>query len=61
MSKLSERIKFLREQLNLTQKDFAEILGITQANLSQFEKDCRIPPDEIKIKMADFLKWIWII
>lgn len=54
MSKLSERIKFLREQLNLTQKDCSKILGITQANLSQFEKDCRIPPDEIKIKMADF-------
>lgn len=56
MSKLSKRIRFLRERLSLTQKDFAEILGITQANLSQFENDYRIPSDEIKIKMADFFK-----
>lgn len=56
MSKLSERIRFLREQLSLTQKDFAEILGIIQENLSQFEKDYRVPSDEIKIKMADFFK-----
>lgn len=56
MSKLSERIKFLREELSLTQKDCSEFLGISQTNLSQFENGSRTPSDEIKIKIADFFK-----
>ena len=56
MSKLSKRIKFLREELSLTQKDCSEFLGISQTNLSQFENGSRTPSDEIKIKIADFFK-----
>ena len=56
MSKLSKRIKFLREELSLTQKDCSGFLGISQTNLSQFENGSRTPSDEIKIKIADFFK-----
>lgn len=54
MSILSERIKLLREELNLTQFQLAEKLGIATSSISQYESGDRIPSDDIKIKLAKF-------
>ncbi len=54
MSTISEKIKLLREELNLTQSQLAEKLGIATSSISQYESGDRIPSDDIKIKMAKF-------
>lgn len=43
METVGSRIKHVRKKKNLTQKNFAEILGITQANVSAIEKDISTP------------------
>ncbi|MCM1539328.1 MAG: helix-turn-helix domain-containing protein [bacterium] len=40
---IGERIKQIRKEAKLTQKDFAEALGITQANISAIEKNVSNP------------------
>lgn len=56
MSSLGNRIKFLREQKNINQSEFAKILGIANSTLSQYETGQRIPSDEIKLKIANYFK-----
>ena len=36
---IGKRLKLLRKNLNLTQKEFAASVGISQGNLSEMEKD----------------------
>lgn len=40
---IGQRLKCLRRSLNLTQKKFAYIIGISQGNLSEMEKDKIFP------------------
>lgn len=54
MSILSEKIRMLREELNLTQSQLAEKLNIATSSISQYESGDRIPSDDIKIKLAEF-------
>lgn len=56
MSTLGNRIKFLREQKDINQSEFAKILGIANSTLSQYETGQRIPSDEIKLKIANYFK-----
>lgn len=56
MSSLGNRIKFLREQKDINQSEFAKILGIANSTLSQYETGQRIPSDEIKLKIANYFK-----
>lgn len=51
--KLSARIKFLREQANMTQLELAQILHISNSTLSQYESGGRTPSDDVKIRIAD--------
>ncbi|WP_069651000.1 helix-turn-helix domain-containing protein [Caloranaerobacter ferrireducens] len=51
---LGERIKKLRKEKNITQKELAKILNIQNSTLSQYENGINEPSDEIKIKIADF-------
>lgn len=53
MSILSEKIRMLREELNLTQSQLAEKLNIATSSISQYESGDRIPSDDIKIKLAE--------
>lgn len=49
------RIKDLREDMDLTQKDLGEILGkIPQRTISGYETESTEPPKEIWIKLSDF-------
>lgn len=48
------RIKELREDNDLTQKQVSEYLGIDQSNYSKIEKGKQYLKDEILIKLAVF-------
>ena len=39
-----------------TQEEIAEKLGITKSSWSMYERDERVPRDEVKIRIADFLE-----
>lgn len=48
------RIKDLREDKDMTQKELAKLLGITQATLSDYEVEKTEPKKDIWIKLASF-------
>lgn len=50
------KIKELRGQLKLTQKEFAEGVDLTQGALSRFEKGSLSPSVETGIKMVQFAR-----
>lgn len=50
---LAKRIKELRTSLNLTQKQFAEIVGCTSATLSAYENGAKSPSLEIVKGIAE--------
>lgn len=60
--KMKNRLKILRLERGLTQKELQEQTGIEQALLSKFEREERIPPTETLIRLADFygvsLDWL---
>lgn len=53
---IGQKIKQRRLELNLTQKEVAKAAGITEATLSRYENNQRIPPADILIKLANVLK-----
>lgn len=48
----SKRLRELRESLNMTQKEFAEHIGFTQATLSAYENSLKIPSLDIVMKIS---------
>ena len=54
-SVLKERIVFYRKRAGLTQKQLAEISGVTQANISRMENGSAVPSIESLVKIADSL------
>ena len=54
MSSFGNRLKALRENHNLSQKEFANILNIANSTLSQYESDKRVPSDEVKLQIAKY-------
>lgn len=55
MKSIGERIKALRDSLDLRQKDLADKAGITEATLSRYENNLREPKGEIVSKLAKAL------
>ena len=51
---LGKKIKFLREEKELSQLEFAKTLNISNSTLSQYEAGNRMPGDEIKKKIAEY-------
>ena len=49
-----KRIRDLREDLDMTQTEIANILNISQRTYSRYENDERAIPIEILSKLADF-------
>lgn len=49
-----EKLKYLRTKMNLTQKDFAEKIGVSQSSINYWEKGQRIPSIEAAAKIADY-------
>ncbi|MCA1293693.1 helix-turn-helix domain-containing protein [Paenibacillus sp. alder61] len=55
MQSLGDRIKFLREKKNMTQKDLAAAAGLTVVQLSRYETGDRKPDPEALRGIADAL------
>lgn len=53
---IGDKIKQIRKQAGLTQKELAEQLGTTQQNLAQYENGKRRPKIETIEKIADALE-----
>ncbi|MGM0864518.1 MAG: helix-turn-helix domain-containing protein [Bacillota bacterium] len=54
MSSLGSNIKKLRERENISQKDFAPKIGVSNVVLSRYEKDERKPDYDMLKKIADY-------
>lgn len=50
------RIKFCREELGLSQSEFANKIGLTQQSISLYEKGDRKPSQDVLEALADFFK-----
>lgn len=50
---LSERLKKVRESLNMNQADFANLIGVKQQSLSSYEKCVSKPTLDVAIRIAD--------
>ncbi len=59
---ISKRILKLKNELNLNQKQFAELLGVTQPAVSKYLQD-RIPPPLVLLRLARTAKTTieWIL
>ena len=55
MSEFGERLKKAREAKGYTQIELAQIMGLTQASISQFEKGLRLPTSANIKKIAEEL------
>jgi transcriptional regulator with XRE-family HTH domain len=53
MITLSDRLKDLRKENNMTQSDLGKILGVGKTTISMYENGNSTPNDEIKIKIAE--------
>ena len=54
--KWNERLKEIRKQNNLNQKEFAELFGVNQKMISNYETGRNEPSIELLIKIADYYK-----
>lgn len=55
MVEFGRRLKLLRKQKNLTQKQLADLIGVKNSIISFYEVGDRIPSPEIIIKLAAIL------
>jgi transcriptional regulator with XRE-family HTH domain len=51
---VGERLRFLREEKELTQQQIADVINSTQQKISNYEKDTVEPDCETLIKLANF-------
>lgn len=56
MVNLSERIKFLRQNANLTQNQLADRIGVSKSLISAYELGNRLPSYDNLIKIATIFK-----
>lgn len=54
MSKFPVRLKELREEKRLLSKEFAKIMNVEPATISNWENGNRFPKDDVLIKIADY-------
>lgn len=50
-----ERIKIARQKKGISQKDLADLLGLTQQAVSYYEKGSRIPDEQTLSVISDIL------
>ncbi len=58
---MKESIRKIRDSLNLSQQDFADLIGVTPSALSRYEKGLRTPKKSTRLLMVlsvDMLKFI---
>lgn len=49
-----KKLKALRREKNITQKELADVLGVTATNVSRYEKGIITPPSDKLKKIADY-------
>lgn len=54
MANFGERLKLLREEKQITQKDLAKILSLANSTVSQYESNKRDPDSTTLQKLADY-------
>ncbi len=54
MSKISDRLKLLRDESGLSQAEFAEKMGVNRMTINNYETDKRTPDINFAIKAADY-------
>lgn len=54
MSKFPSRLRELREKKELLSKDFAKIMNVEPATITNWEKGNRFPKDDVLINIADY-------
>ncbi|MGE5558687.1 MAG: helix-turn-helix domain-containing protein [Bacillota bacterium] len=56
MATFGERLRILREEKNMVQKEIGKLLDVSESTIGKYENDLRTPsPDSIN-KLADFFK-----
>jgi transcriptional regulator with XRE-family HTH domain len=62
-SDIGNRLKYLRDQKNLTQQEFADSLGITQSWLSELETGIKAPSDVliVALEYRYMINRIWLL
>ena len=55
MNTIGQRIKELRNKLNMTQSDLAQKIGMTYVQIGRYEKRGAVPSSEVLKKLADAL------
>lgn len=56
MVSFGQRLKLLREENKMGQKEIASLLGITYSEVSKYETDLRKPSSEVIVILANFFK-----
>lgn len=51
---IGTKLKALRAQKQKTQQQVADDLNITKSALAMYERDGRVPRDEVKVRIADY-------
>lgn len=54
MSVLGDRLRQLREEKGLLQRELAESLNLSRVAITQYEQGRRVPEVDILVKLADF-------
>lgn len=54
MSTFGERLRLLREEKKLAQKEIAALLKVSQSSIGKYENDERTPSPTAIVKLADF-------
>lgn len=54
MQKIAQRLKYLRESVNLSQAKIAALMGAAQASVNRYEDGQTTPPLKILLWYADF-------
>ncbi|MGN0620002.1 MAG: helix-turn-helix transcriptional regulator [Ruminiclostridium sp.] len=56
MMAIGEKLKELRENENKSQDEMAKEIGVTKSSWAKYERNERVPRDEVKIRIAKFFK-----
>ena len=53
---IPNHIRAMRKARGMSQKDIADILGVTAANISYYESLAQSPPDTIKVRLCQIFE-----
>ncbi len=56
MNTFGQRLRLLREEKKMVQKEIADLLNVSQSTIGKYENDQRTPSPDAIIKLAVFFK-----